>query len=53
MRRFCNYFVTCFNQRAIKPFAPFITSEQQQDIKKSIRALESDYDNDEGDSLQV
>jgi hypothetical protein len=34
MRRFCNYFVTLFNQKKIIPFTQFVKHDKIEKIKK-------------------
>ena len=37
MRRFCNYFVTLFNQKKINPFTQFIQSDKLKSVKATVR----------------
>ena len=37
MRRFCNYFVTLFNQKKINPFTQFIAQEKLKAVKATVR----------------
>lgn len=37
MRRFCNYFVTLFNQKKINPFTQFVSQTQLKVVKKKVR----------------
>ena len=36
MRRFCNYFVTLFNQKKIVPFSEFISSAELDELKNKV-----------------
>ena len=37
MRRFCNYFVTLFNQKKINPFTQFIQQTKLKEVKARVR----------------
>ena len=37
MRRFCNYFVTLFNQKKINPFTQFIPQPKLKAVKACVR----------------
>ena len=37
MRRFCNYFVTLFNQKKINPFTQFIQQAKLKSVKATVR----------------
>lgn len=37
MRRFCNYFVTLFNQKKINPFTQFIQQDKLKIVKARVR----------------
>lgn len=37
MRRFCNYFVTLFNQKKINPFTQFIQQAKLKEVKTRVR----------------
>ena len=38
MRRFCNYFLTLFNQNKLIPFTQFVNSKTLQKVKQDVRA---------------
>jgi len=37
MRRFCNYFVTLFNQKKINPFTQFVNQNKLKLVKANVR----------------
>ena len=37
MRRFCNYFLTLFNQRKLNPFTQFVHSQTLKKVKLNVR----------------
>ena len=47
MRRFCNYFVTLFNQKKINPFTQFIQQTKLKEVKAKVREKMDAYTNGE------
>ena len=47
MRRFCNYFVTLFNQKKINPFTQFIQQAKLKVVKTKVRERMDAYTNGE------
>ena len=47
MRRFCNYFVTLFNQKKINPFTQFIQQAKLKEVKSKVREKMDAYTNGE------
>ena len=46
MRRFCNYFVTLFNQKKLNPFTQFIEHETLTQLKDKVkRSMEQQNEN--------
>lgn len=37
MRRFCNYFLTLFNQKKLNPFTQFVHSQTLKKVKMNVR----------------
>lgn len=37
MRRFCNYFLTLFNQSKLNPFTQFVNSKTLKEVKQNVR----------------
>ena len=37
MRRFCNYFLTLFNQKKLNPFTQFINTQTLKKVKYNVR----------------
>lgn len=38
MRRFCNYFVTLYNQKKICPFTQFVSQQDLDELKSKVTA---------------
>ena len=47
MRRFCNYFVTLFNQKKINPFTQFIQQDKLKLVKANVREKMDAFTNGE------
>jgi hypothetical protein len=43
MRRFCNYFVTLFNQEKIIPFGQFINATLLNEVKQRVKIQMNNY----------
>lgn len=47
MRRFCNYFVTLFNQKKINPLSQFISQPKLKELKQLVRNKMDFYTSDD------
>ena len=48
MRRFCNYFLTLFNQKKLNPFTQFINTSTLKKVKFKVRQKMKYFKNSEG-----
>ena len=52
MRRFCNYFVTLFNQKKINPLSQFVNMTKLKDIKQTVRDKMEFYTSEDPEKIK-
>jgi hypothetical protein len=52
MRRFCNYFVTLFNQKKINPLSQFVNMTKLKEIKQMVRNKMDFYTSEDPDKIK-
>lgn len=52
MRRFCNYFVTLFNQKKINPLSQFVNMTKLKDIKQMVRDKMDFYTSEDPEKIK-
>ena len=50
MRRFCNYFLTLFNQKKLNPFTQFIQTNTLKKVKAAVRVKMQYFQQNEDDT---
>jgi hypothetical protein len=53
MRRFCNYFVTLFNQKKINPLSQFISQSKLKELKQQVRNKMDFYTSEDPEKLMI
>ena len=51
MRRFCNYFVTLFNQKKLNPFTQFIDQELLTALKNKVKLRMENFGDDQKEKI--
>ena len=52
MRRFCNYFVTLFNQKKINPLSQFVNMTKLKDVKQMVRDKMDFYTSEDPEKIK-
>ena len=52
MRRFCNYFVTLFNQKKINPLSQFVNMSKLKDVKQMVRDKMDFYTSEDPEKIK-
>ena len=52
MRRFCNYFVTLFNQKKINPLSQFVNMTKLKDVEQMVRDKMDFYTSEDPEKIK-
>ena len=52
MRRFCNYFVTLFNQKKINPLSQLISQTKLKDVKQKVKNKMDFYTSEDPEKIK-